>query len=125
MKYSLVSNNELKYLHFNDSDTKLETEKDISDIIAALVEHNSQFLLFDSETLSPSFFQLKGGLVGNLIQKLSMYHIKSAIVIKDIHILKSDFISAVVDNKEQNVLKLCTNITEAENWFLSLKDKAI
>ena len=72
MKYSLVSNNELKYLHFNDSDTKLETEKDISDIIAALVEHNSQFLLFDSETLSPSFFQLKGGLVGNLIQKLSM-----------------------------------------------------
>ena len=77
--------------------------------------------MFDSETLSPSFFQLKGGLVGNLIQKLSMYHIKSAIVIKDIHSLKSDFISAVVDNKEQNVLKLCTNITGSRKLVFKFK----
>ncbi|EDK34555.1 DUF4180 domain-containing protein [Clostridium kluyveri] len=87
MKYTVNSNNEISYVHFNDSETKLETERNILDIITALAENNTQFVLFDSETLSKDFLELKKGLVGTLLQKFTMYHIESAIIIKDIKIL--------------------------------------
>lgn len=68
-------------------------------------------------------FELKKGLVGNLTQKFTMYHIKSAIVIKDMNSLKSEFRDSIVESGKHDVLRLFTNIADAEKWFLSLKHK--
>ncbi|HYE11879.1 MAG TPA: DUF4180 domain-containing protein [Patescibacteria group bacterium] len=121
MKYSLKSNNQISYVHFDNSETKLETERNILDIITALAENNTQFVLFDSETLSKDFLELKKGLVGTMLQKFTMYHIKSAIVIKDKSSLKSKFRDSVVESGKHDVLRLFTDIADAEKWFLSLK----
>lgn len=121
MKYTVISNNKINYVHFNDSENKLETERNILDIITALAENNTQFVLLDSETLSKNFFELKKGLLGTLLQKFTMYHIKSAIVIKDMSCLKGDFRDAITESRKHNVLRLFNNIADAEKWFLSLK----
>ncbi|OGO79349.1 MAG: PadR family transcriptional regulator [Clostridiales bacterium GWB2_37_7] len=123
MKYTVNSNNEISYVHFNDSETKLETERNILDIITALAENNIQFVLLDSETLSKNFLELKKGLLGTLLQKFTMYHIKSAIVIKDVNSLKSEFRDSIAESRKHDVLRLFTNIADAEKWFLSLKQK--
>lgn len=123
MSYTLNSDKELRYVHFNDSETKLETGRDILDIITALAENDTQFVLFDSETLSKDFFELKKGLIGTLLQKFAMYHIKSAIVINDANSLKSKFRNLIAESRKQDILELFTNITDAEKWFFRLKQK--
>lgn len=123
MKYAVNSNNKISYVHFNDSETKLETERNILDIITALAENNTQFVLLDSETLSKNFLELKKGLLGTMLQKFTMYHIKFAIVIKDMNSLKSEFRDSIVESRKNDVLRLFTNIADAEKWFLSLKQK--
>lgn len=125
MKYTLKSNNEISYVHFNDSENKLETERNILDIITALAENNTQFVLFDSETLSKDFLEVKKGLLGTMLQKFTMYHIKSAIVIKDMNSLKSEFRASIAESRKHDVLRLFTNTEDAENWFLSLKDGTV
>jgi DNA-binding PadR family transcriptional regulator len=123
MKYTVASSNEISYVYFNDSETKLETERNILEAITRLAENNTQFVLFDSETLSEDFFELKKGLVGTMLQKFTMYHIKSAIVIKNINNLKSKFKDSIAESKKHDVLRVFTNIADAEKWFLSLKQK--
>lgn len=123
MKYIVNSNKEVNYVYFNNSETKLTTERNILDIITALAENNTQFVLIDGETLSKDFLEVKKGLVGNLLQKFTMYHIKSAIVIKDMNSLKDEFKDSIVESGIHDVLRLFTNITDAEKWFLSLKQK--
>lgn len=121
MRYTVSSNNEISYVHFNDSENKLETERNILDIITAIAENNTQFVLLDSEVLSKNFLELKNGLLYTLLQKFAMYHIKSAIVIKDMDSLKSEFRDLIVESSKHDVLRLFTSIEEAENWFRGLK----
>ncbi len=123
MKYRINSNNGIGYVHFNDSETKLETERDILDIITVLAENNTQFVLLDSEALSKNFLELKKGLLGTMLQKFTMYHIKAAIVVKDVNSLKSEFRDSIAESGKHGVLRLFTNIADAEKWFLSLKQK--
>ncbi|WP_069999031.1 DUF4180 domain-containing protein [Cellulosilyticum sp. I15G10I2] len=119
MKYTIMSNNEITYVHYNNSATKLSTERNILDIITAVAENNTQFVLLDSETLSKDFLEFKKGLVANMLQKFTLYHIKSAIIIKDINSLKSEFKDAIAESGRHDVLRLFTNIADAEKWFLS------
>jgi PadR family transcriptional regulator, regulatory protein AphA len=123
MKYTVNSKNGISYVHFNDSENKLKTERNILDIITALAENNTQFVILDSETLSKDFLDLKKGLLGTLLQKFTMYHIKSAIVINDMNSLKGEFRNSIAESRKHDVLRLFTNISDAEEWLLSLKQK--
>ena len=121
IKYAVKSINKISYLHLNDSENKLEREKDVLEIITALAENNSQFVLFDFEALSEEFFNPKGGLLASLLQKFTLYHIKAGIVINDINKLKAEFKKSIVESEKDQILKLVNNVKEAEEWFLSLK----
>lgn len=122
MKFAVKSNHEISYVHFNDSE-KLETEKNILDIITALAENNTQFVLLDCETLTKDFLDPKKGLIGTMLQKFTMYHIKSAMVVEDINRLNSEFKHSIAESREHDVIRLFANIADAEKWFLSLKQK--
>lgn len=52
-----------------------------------------------------------------------MYHIKSAIIIKDMNSLKSEFRDSIAESGKHDVLRLFINIGNAEKWFLSLKQR--
>ena len=123
MKYTLNNNNVISYVHFNDSETKLETERNILDIITALAENNTQFVVFDFKTLSNTFLEFKKGLVENMLQKFTMYHINSAIVVKDMDNLSIEFRDLIAETCKHDTLRLFTNIGDAEKWFLSLQQK--
>lgn len=121
MEYVVKNNNEISYVHFNVSEVKLETERNILDIITALAENNTQFVLLDGETLSKDFLDMKKGLAASLLQKFTMYQIKSAIVIKDMNDLSKEFRDSIAESGKHDVLRLFANILDAEKWFLNLK----
>lgn len=121
LKYDVKSTGKISYLHLTASENKLEREKDILDIITALAENNSQFVLLDFEALSEEFFDPKVGLLASLLQKFTMYHIKAGIVIDNINKLKSEFKASIVESEKNQIIKLVNNVKEAEEWFLSLK----
>lgn len=121
VKYAIKNNNEISYIHLNDSKAKLETEKDILDIITALAENNTQLVLFDIKSLSKDFLEVKKGLLGSMLQKFTMYHINSAIVVKDKNILNNEFSNAIAESRNHDILRLFENVEDAEKWFLSLK----
>lgn len=123
LKYTVNNNYGISYVYFNDSETKLETESNILEIITALAENNTQFVLFDSEALSKDFLELKNRLVGTMFQKFTMYHIKSAIVFKDMNSLKVELKDSIYESGKHDVLKLFTNAAEAEKWFLNIKKR--
>lgn len=123
MKYTVSRNTEISYIYFKDAENKLKTERNILDIITALAENSTQFVLFDSETLSKDFFENKKGLLGNLLQKFTMYNIRSAIVINDMKRSKGEFRDSITVSKNNDVLRVFTNIEDAEKWFVILKQK--
>lgn len=123
MNYTVVRNSEITYVYFNDSETKLNTERNILDIITAVAENNTQFVLIDSEVLSKDFLELKKGLAANMLQKFTLYHIKAAIVVTDMNSLSGEFKDAIAESEKHDVLRVFTNIEDAERWFLSQKQK--
>ncbi|MDF2484422.1 MAG: PadR family transcriptional regulator [Herbinix sp.] len=123
MKYVVNNRNELSYVYFNDSETKLETERNILDIITALAENNTRFVLLDFETLSKDFLDPRKGLISSMLQKFTMYQIKSAIVIEDRNYVSRKFRDSIVESEIHDVLRLFTNITDAEEWLLKTKKK--
>lgn len=125
MKYNFISKDEISYAHFNDSENKLNTERSILEVITALAENNTQFVLFDNETLSRDFLEVQKGLLGTMLQKFTMYHINAAIIIKDNNSLKSEFRDSIIEGGKNNVLRLFTNIADAEKWFLNLIQKGM
>jgi len=120
---TVISKNDITYVHFKDTKNKLKTEN-IFDIISALIENNTQFVLLDSETLPKDFFDPKNELLVFLLQKFSMYNIRAAIVMKDNNGLSSEFREAIVESTAQGVIRLFTNIDDAEKWFSSLKTRS-
>lgn len=120
IKYKVNSNNELTYVHFNDSENKLETERNILDVITAIAENNVQYAIIDAEALSKDFFEPKKGLLGTMLQKFTMYHIKCAIIINDINNLTNEFKDLFVECGKNDVLRLFVNIADAEKWFINL-----
>lgn len=118
--YKVNNNSGLTYVHFNDVEIKLETERDILFMITAIVENNAQYAIIDSQALSKDFFEFKKGLVGTMLQKFTMYHIKCAIIINDMNRLTNEFRDSFAESGKNDVLRLFTNIVDAEKWFINL-----
>lgn len=121
LEYMVVNNKDITYVHFKDTKNKLKTERNVYDVITALVENNTQFVLLDSEALPKDFFDPKNELLVFMLQKFSMFNIKAAVIMRDNNSLSSEFRDAIVESAEQGVLRLFTDVSDAEKWFLSLK----
>ena len=54
------------------------------DVVAACFEKGTQALLIDRPALPPEFFDLRTGVTGELVQKLTQYGIRLACVVPDL-----------------------------------------
>lgn len=59
---------------------KLSSEADALDAVAACGEHDTDKLLIPGGNLSEAFFDLKTGLAGAFLLKLSNYRIQAAVI---------------------------------------------
>lgn len=60
--------------------TVIQEPGDVNDLIAVCWEMEVKHLVVDKEQLDPSFFDLRTGLAGEVLQKLTTYRIRLAIL---------------------------------------------
>ncbi len=58
----------------------IRTDRDAVDVIASSIEHESTFVVIPVERLDESFFVLKSGLAGEIVQKFVNYHRQLAVI---------------------------------------------
>jgi Domain of unknown function (DUF4180) len=100
MKYHVHKNNGTKIVEVQCLDESINSSSDFLDVIANIP---SNIVVLKKEMLSESFFDLKTGLAGNILQKVSNYSIKLGII-GDFSMIRSssfkDFIFESNNNKQ-------------------------
>ena len=58
----------------------VRSSRDVLDIVGEMLSRGLKRLILNERNVSPEFFQLKTGLAGDILQKLTNYRIKIALV---------------------------------------------
>ncbi|WP_058303038.1 DUF4180 domain-containing protein [Gorillibacterium timonense] len=80
MTYPIDQKNESKVTLVSQSDYRIDTVRDALDLIANVRFQGSGKMLLRKEQLSEDFFELRTKLAGEIVQKLTNYQMKAAIV---------------------------------------------
>jgi hypothetical protein len=86
-------------------DLAIKTSQDALDILGDCVFNGVQNIVVYSDNITPSFFDLKTGLAGEILQKFSTYNAKLAII-GDFSDIKSNSLRSFIfeSNKHGRVL---------------------
>lgn len=76
----------------------------------------SGILLTESE-LAPQFFDLKTGLAGDLLQKVTNYRLRTAILIKDARAYGPRFAELVLEHQSSRVVRFFHDRLDADTWL--------
>jgi hypothetical protein len=69
-----------RFVFVEDSDPMLLTVQDVLDLIAVGIAEDAPMIVVPVEKLDPSFFQLRTGLAGDMLQKLATYRFTLAVL---------------------------------------------
>lgn len=92
-------------------------EGDIIDIIGMCISKDIHLLFFREEVFTNEFTNLKTGLAGIVLQKLSNYHIRVVAIIENESIIKGRFKELLTELNKSNNFKVFNNTKDVENWI--------
>ncbi len=95
---------------------------DAADPVAALVrciEHGARALLLDADALPPAFFDLRTGMAGELVQKLTNYGVRMAAVVPDLSVRPPRFREFVREANAGKLFRFFATREEAVGWLES------
>lgn len=95
-------------------------ESGVIDIIGISMSNDIDLLLFREEVFTDEFINLKTGLAGIVLQKLSNYHIKVVALIENEKIIKGRFKELLTELSKSNYFRVFNNFNDVENWILKL-----
>lgn len=119
MDYKVVNKNSCKYIEFASDLKKLSSEQDVVDCISICMENDVYTIILHSDVLSEDFFNLKTGLAGMALQKFINYHVKAAVIIKEVEKLNERFKEMIMEANKGNHFRTFNNIEDAEIWISS------
>jgi len=119
MNEFMNDNPEKKYIEV-DEEFMIRSEQDAIDIAALCAEKGASSILFRYKNLAPSFFDLKTGLAGEVLQKFMTYKIRVAAIIPSDKIT-GKFREMVIESNRGNHFKVFETKKEAENWLLKIE----
>ncbi|MDF1493931.1 DUF4180 domain-containing protein [Caproiciproducens sp. CPB-2] len=118
MDYQIMESKEEKYLYLKSSGPLFHGEQDALDIISLCIEHDTNAVLLEGDSLSDDFVKLRTGLAGAVLQKLGTY-IKVAVTIKDGQKFPVRFQEMVSELSARNTFRIFTNLEDAVSWLLT------
>lgn len=95
-------------------------ENSALELVSICGEEGTDLLLVDHSNLHSDFFDLKTRLAGNVLLKLSNYHIHVAAVIPDDLIGRGHFYEFKLETNRRNDFRIFPNREEAIFWLESL-----
>jgi hypothetical protein len=89
-------------------------------LVSICAEESTDLLLLHQSNLHSDFFDLKTGLAGNVLLKLSNYQIHAAAVVPSEMIGTGHFYEFVLETNRRNDFRVFTSREDAINWLESL-----
>ncbi|MHB8856679.1 MAG: DUF4180 domain-containing protein [Bellilinea sp.] len=109
---------DITYLECPAESLRIASERDALDLVALCGEHLTERLLLDGDCLHSDFFELKTGLAGAVLLKLSNYHIRTAAVLPPERVGSGRFAEFVHETNTGNQFRVFTDVAEAVSWLL-------
>ncbi len=119
MSYSIIENNNLKYIYLDSGGAVIKSEHDALDLITYCFEAETNLLLIDGERFSEDFYRLKTGLAGAVLQKLAQYNIKTAVIFENTNI-KGKFADFMIESNRGEMFNSFIDKNSAENWLFKI-----
>jgi PadR family transcriptional regulator AphA len=116
MNLHVVEKPECRYVEGPASEEFLNSERNAVELIGLCGEHDAQRLLLYDRNLPATFFDLKTGLAGSILQKFVTYHMKVALVIQPDQV-QGRFKEFVVEANRGPHFHAFDDKDEAEKWL--------
>lgn len=117
MDGALKSLNGVNFIDLTQSDSNINRETDLNDLLSLCYYHNSNFILMDEKNLSKEFFNLSTGLAGAAMQKFANYQAKVAILLPPKAEQSERFKELMFEMNRSNHFRFYDNRKEAEVWL--------
>lgn len=88
-------------------------------IVTSCAESGADSLLLDEGSLPSDFFDLSSGLAGELLHRLSIYHLRMAAVVPDLTIHSAYFQAFVLEANKGQMFRFFPTRQEAVDWLES------
>lgn len=118
MPIRLIEKDGTKFVALDASASPLREEKDAMDVIAACWEHGVSRVLLPADALSDDFFRLRTGLAGQVLQKLTNYRIKTAIVVTDERAVQGKAKEMLAELNKGSEFRAFADADAAERWLI-------
>jgi len=102
----------MKYIQFD-----FNKHKNPADLVNRCIESGAKSVLLEESKIPDKFFDLSSGLFGELLHKLSIYHIKLAIVVSDPDTYSKSFQSFLNEANQGNTIHSFSSRQSAINWL--------
>ncbi len=89
------------------------------DVVAKCFEHRTQALLIDRAALPTEFFDLRTGVAGELVQKLTQYDVRLACVVPDLDAQPERFQEFAREANRGNRVRIFGSRGDAISWLES------
>ncbi len=117
MGYWLKENNGRKYIECIPDQRTIANEQEALDLIGICGEQDTNLLMLHSGNLPETFFDLKNGLAGAVLQKFANYQIKAAAVLPLERINRGRFKEFALEANRGSQFRVFDNQQEAEAWL--------
>ncbi|MCE1253807.1 MAG: DUF4180 domain-containing protein [Anaerolineae bacterium] len=119
MNYRAVEKNEKIYVECLADGVLLDGEAAALDLVAGCMEYTCNRLLLPEGVLPDTFFQLKSGVAGQVLQKFVNYHMRVAAVIDPRMAREGRFGEMVLEANRGNQFRVFDDRAQAEDWLLA------
>lgn len=116
MQYEVNKHNGQPYLYLAPGGKQIEAEADGMTLLSACMENSTNLLLIDESRLSDSFFTLRTGVAGAILQKFAQYNVRAA-VLMDVSQTQGRFREFLQESNRGQVFRSFTDRKAAEDWL--------
>lgn len=94
---------------------RVDSPRAISDALATAIEEGG--LVLTEADLSPSFFDLRSGLAGELFQKFVNYRVPLALVVRDPAVYGERFVELAREHRNHAMVRMFPDHDAASEWL--------
>lgn len=104
-----------RVLMASDLGCAIRSVSDISDLIS--VCFGAHGVILTEADLCSEFFDLRTGLAGETLQKLTNYGIRAAIVVADVDAHGERFTELIYEHRSHETIRFFSSVAQAEAWL--------
>jgi hypothetical protein len=119
MDYKVFEKEGNSYLEFIRTDTPISCDQDVLDnLISVCWENEKDKAMLTENCFDEGFYRLRTGIAGGILQKLLNYHIKTALIISDVKLVRGKFEDFILEANKGGNFRVFDNKEEAQQWLL-------